>query len=871
MITSDSARLLIERAETASAETLKEATQVLASTDLADDLRPLIQRAAGIAAREVGNFDLARHWLGLSSTNIQQSNNDRGRSLLALAGVAAIVGDSEQSLADISAAEECFVGVDLAYPISQRAGVLHQFGRIAEATMDYKQGIDLAVEGGFTILEAANRSNYGLLLALTADYAEAELQLGKAVDLYSGKGHTNRLLNVEHNLGYVALCRGRIVDALRHFEAERVAAVASGLGQFRSSADRCEALMMAGLTDEAEVEACAAARHFTATGSKVAARDAYISAGRAALESGDANLSAGHLTAALELFEPVGVTPWRSVAEVLLALAELLAHGAATAPKKLDACVQVLRDASMTDEALIAELVAARHFIRAGDQVESQRRLAAVGPVSRVPRRIRSQWWLAVGEHRERQQHRASAQRAFDAGLAANQQLRQQLLTIETAGSVGVTGRALATGGLRSTLASKRMNPQRVLHWFEALDGGAPTHLAFDDSPTAAAHRAASLALAESLRSATSGQSIDDGATAAAAIALSNAERAHQMFRRLRVGQRSRGRPDTETPRSISDLINELDVDLLYLGELDDELIPVSVIDRVPKLHDPIDRLSVARDIAGLRSRLRSFWSSGGSAKDQQLLSRIADRLDRQLIPERMRTHDGPVLIIGSTGLGVLPWGLLPSLRSRSVRITASLRRYLRATSSATQNQKQEGLDRVLMVAGPGLEAATHEVTKASSSYPRAQTLSGRNASVGAVLAALPVDLVHLACHGSVRDDNPAFSSLQMADGPMPLTMFEGQTPARLVVLSACDIGRPAQRSQVHTIDLANMLLDLGVGSVIAASIAVPDGTTAEVMIDFHRRLASGTSPADALLHLRTARDPLVSTVASVFSCHGAG
>src|SRR5262249_58458645 len=67
----------------------------------------------------------------------------------------------------------------------------------------------------------------------------------------------------------------------------------------------------------------------------------------------------------------------------------------------------------------------------------------------------------------------------------------------------------------------------------------------------------------------------------------------------------------------------------------------------------------------------------------------------------------------------------------------------------------------------------------------------GPDATARRVLKAMDgARLVHIAAHGSFRSDNPLFSSLSVADGPLTVHELErlGSAP-RLLVLSACESG----------------------------------------------------------------------------------
>jgi CHAT domain-containing protein len=152
--------------------------------------------------------------------------------------------------------------------------------------------------------------------------------------------------------------------------------------------------------------------------------------------------------------------------------------------------------------------------------------------------------------------------------------------------------------------------------------------------------------------------------------------------------------------------------------------------------------------------------------------------------------------------------------------------------------------------------------------YTDADLHVGDRATVGAVEEAMRrVDVVHLVCHGSFSRENPMFSSLRLADGPMFVYDLERFAPPSVVVLSACSAGTHATPAGTEILGLTASLLAIRTRAVIAATVVVPDtSSTVDVMEELHRALARGTGPAEAL---RLARriDPIVG---GAFACHGA-
>lgn len=108
--------------------------------------------------------------------------------------------------------------------------------------------------------------------------------------------------------------------------------------------------------------------------------------------------------------------------------------------------------------------------------------------------------------------------------------------------------------------------------------------------------------------------------------------------------------------------------------------------------------------------------------------------------------------------------------------------------------------------------------------------------------------LIHLAAHGSLRRDNPAFSFIQLADGPLFVHDLAGfRLPGSTVVLTACSSGRGVAPSGDEWIGLAQGFLQAGASAVVASLWPVEDEATAGLAELFYEGLAAGEDSAEAL------------------------
>jgi CHAT domain-containing protein len=110
------------------------------------------------------------------------------------------------------------------------------------------------------------------------------------------------------------------------------------------------------------------------------------------------------------------------------------------------------------------------------------------------------------------------------------------------------------------------------------------------------------------------------------------------------------------------------------------------------------------------------------------------------------------------------------------------------------------------------------------------------------------VDVVHLACHGQFRSDNPLFSALLLADGLFTVRDAYGlRLDNALVTLSACETGANVIAPGDELIGLARGFFSAGARSVLLSLWMVDDEATNRMMVDFYREMKAGSSLSTSL------------------------
>ncbi|MBA3530569.1 MAG: CHAT domain-containing protein [Ardenticatenales bacterium] len=122
-------------------------------------------------------------------------------------------------------------------------------------------------------------------------------------------------------------------------------------------------------------------------------------------------------------------------------------------------------------------------------------------------------------------------------------------------------------------------------------------------------------------------------------------------------------------------------------------------------------------------------------------------------------------------------------------------------------------------------------------------------ATLSAISALVPgCDILHLACHGLFRADNPMFSSLKLHDGWLTAAdVIQLDLTDALVTLSACESGRSQVILGDEALGLPRAFLGAGAATLVVSLWLVQDESTVTLMAAWYERLQAGLSPAAAL------------------------
>ena len=274
-----------------------------------------------------------------------------------------------------------------------------------------------------------------------------------------------------------------------------------------------------------------------------------------------------------------------------------------------------------------------------------------------------------------------------------------------------------------------------------------------------------------------------------------------------------------------------------------------------------VNKIAAENEILSLLEGLHFQFGSLRFGGDQ--LSIFADQLksradaylkflyDKLIAPIERTLGDRDVIMVPSGVLNYVPFHALHDgtkylIESRSVRYAPS------ASVWSSLNSKRTGtpVNAFLMAyADERIPLVNDEVKKLKKFLRDARAVTAKNATFASFQKEAPnADLIHLACHGQFRPDDPMFSSLHLADGWVTVRdLYAIRLKAKLVTLSACETGLSKVHAGDEILGLARGFLSAGAKALVLSLWTVNDEATSRLMLEFYSNLQRGGDVAASL------------------------
>ena len=669
-------------------------------------------------------------------------------------------------------------------------------------------------------LVAMIHKNRGMLAAQNNEHMEAQLHFKQALTLFEQLGIDYEVAFARHALAVASAKAGDYPTAFRYFDESSTDIARVSGADFESRRDYCEALLSVGLYTRAARAAAEAADSCIEAGLLADAAEIMLLEASAWLSADELDVAEARARRAAKMFERQGRQSWEAAAQlVVLSVADR--RGDPVGPERFDDLRTRLSEGGMRRQAIEAEMSSAAALLRQGDVARTGRvtnDMAELANNFSPDLRLRHLSLRAALAER-----RGNVQLALgeaDRGFEILEAAQQAVGSGELRAGLHRHGRELGEIAVRN--ARRTGTAEDLFKWFErrALVASTP-------SP---------------LRAGSTGSRLAAPATPGHTI--------------VRVA-------------SSSFCLDHPDVTFLLLARVDGGLLQAVAARRETVL------VADLGPVASITSLLRALgadqrrWALDRSQASPQRVLKALELLDRRLLPSAIREIlGGAVVVVPAPELFELPWSSLPTMAGRAVSISTSI-------TSWSMKARPAPMETRVLIAGPGVDGAMNEVQ--AIRQPSDVVLSGDAATAEAVLAAIGGgDAVHIVAHGRSERENPLFSSLSLADGPLTAyQLAELSAPPRLVTLSSCEVGSSSTAEETLMLGMVTGLLHSGVSTVIASRLPVPDTPLVAAMFARFYDDVEVSSPASAwrsLLDLvRSEGDDDMAIAMSCFSLFGRG
>jgi CHAT domain-containing protein/tetratricopeptide (TPR) repeat protein len=741
------------------------------------------------------------------------------------------MGNYEEALRTYEMAEAAYLAVGMADRVgdigNNRGIILLHLGRAGEALAAFEAAAAARAEAGLTLLHGQTLINIANAHLLLGHYTRSLDSLAQAQQLLAPLG-----AQAEE-------------DSLR--------------------LDRADVYLALNLYPEALVAYQEVEGHFASAGMAHYRARALWGMGAALIAQARLNEAAAALTQAAALFQEAGNAPM--VCTVLLEQAALQAAGGereaalATAREALslvrggDWPVQQLYAHLRLADLLLPDETAEEHLLQANTLAEEL-----------LLPHLRYRTWQRLGHLRRRQGRCAEARHLLEAAVAEIERLRggvaQEAMRVsfqadKVTAYEELVQLYLAEGGedgvRRAFATAEQARSRALVDLLTGVVSGKGSQPA--DADLTARQQSLQADLNAVYNEFLSGPAISDNPTSDAnwqgsqASLLARAQTLEQEITRLRL-LAAPGENEAALPLETIQAQLPADCALLAYYTIGDEVMAFASINGRLQL---VRGLTTVPAVQSLLQQLTVQWDRfrAGPAfvqRHQAALERSAQRILAALY-DALFAPLAPFLAESGPHVAIVPHGLLHQVPFHAVFDGQQYlleRLELSYAPSATVftlcQQRPRSTTRKALVAAvsdPLIPAVTGEAQRVAQPLPEATLLLDEQATVTALKAAATgCDLLHLACHGLFRADNPLFSALKLHDGWLTAAdALQLDLPGALVTLSACESGRNQVVAGDEAVGLARAFLGAGAATLVVSLWLVQDDTTATLMADWYGRL----------------------------------
>ena len=825
-------------------------------------------RAAGLALRSLSDpVDAERRMRqGVALAERNGLREVAAEVRMSLAFVLSESGRTQAALASTDAALAVLTGVRAARVHVIRALVFHRAGRLPEALHEYDIALPELRKADDSLWEARLRHNRAQLVAESGDTRTAMSDLEWSYAHQVAHGDATDAAVILWNMGSVLAMSGDVPSALAMFD--RAEAQLTELDRPERWIYRSDVLFGVGLIQEAAGNARLAVDQLDGRGWDSLESEARLQYALCLLalprpDHAEVQRQAG---IAHRLLVSQNRPEWSAVADYVLTKDALLDSPSAELLVRVEEVADTLARSGHTGHAADLRITAGRFALANGDPARGRQILAPLAEQRRGRSlHVRTRASFALGLLAEADGAQASAERHLRAAWRSVETQMSTLGATELRAGAALHARSLVIAGARVAMASG--STARLFAWGER---GRVATLRY---PPSTAPRDPDLARALThlrwSRASEEQAHLDGDQARGPEGARRRAESEVVRLTRARAGTQTG--LATVNATDVRELLS--DEAFVQFLEVEGDLWAITVTEVRATRHrlgTTAEATAALETLSFAMSRILSGFGAATRDALLRVLQGAASTLDGLLLaPLAARLGGRHLVVCPTAALAATPWTLLETCRDRVVTVAPSATLWCRARTRSRPTTRP-----VLAVAGPGLPGARQEAEDVARLHPGAAALTGSAAQVGTVLDLAPdVGILHLATHGRLRKDNPLFSELQLADGPLMGYDFESlpRVPD-CVVLSACSSGAGHAVVADETLGLAWTLLGLGSSTVIAPLYVVPDTATRHLMVDVHRRAAAGASTSVALSQARAAADPddpVAVGVAAAFLAYG--